>query len=387
MTSMSGTIKKAMETHWAGTPYSTGPVEGMAWALYQHFSLSCGKGLMLEELRLEDITEEYIEGFKYTKRIHGTSNSTINKYLSCLSVLFDVAGVPKPNIRRLPEARVEKWWLTPERYRDLMIYMKGTFEVATEFGETHRRKQFRYLVQIMVEAGLRVRETLALKRSDMNLQALSIKVPGTKTAGAEATIPISERVAQAIRWLNAIALANRRQNLFTISYDDARGYWQHCRKWLGVSDIPTATLKALRRTFAANATKAGMPTAVLKEVMRHENIETTMGYLRLTGAGLAEEARKYMTAGIPVRNYQLQGDYTAKDFNDLLAAGDIEDHSGGPSREEVAKWVERFASINQDGTATFNIDRPMRLTMADVEALSKAYSLIVTRSKKGAHHA
>jgi hypothetical protein len=63
-------------------------------------------------------------------------------------------------------------------------------------------------------------------------------------------------------------------------------------EFLGVSNVATATLKSLRRSFARRATLKGMPTDVLRQYLRHSDIKTTQGYLNLIGGyGLEEQAR------------------------------------------------------------------------------------------------
>lgn len=306
MPTLADTIKYTTQTHWKGTAWEN-PADTMAWHMHHYFAELMGAPY------LSLIREQDIEGFKVWKLKDGCKPSTINKYLSVLSVLFDKANemetqenerrkklfkplasmVTKPTIRRLKEQRVEKWWLPEEDFKNLISWLRSPTVAAPGSAMYDLRCHFADYLTVLVRQGLRPMEGLRLSVHHVTLGD-GIKVPGTKTKDAEATIPMYASCRETFQRLLEGALKAGRYELFTLDYETARVLWNECRKYLGVEDIPTATLKALRRTFANEATKKGMPTAVLQKVLRHAGIDTTEGYLRLTGGGLVEESRKYM---------------------------------------------------------------------------------------------
>jgi integrase len=83
--------------------------------------------------------------------------------------------------------------------------------------------------------------------------------------------------------------------VFPITYTELNGVWQICRTHLAEQDNPLATLKALRRSAARylHVTK-GMPILLVRDYLRHSDVETTMEYLRLTGGINDAEYRRYL---------------------------------------------------------------------------------------------
>jgi integrase len=145
-----------------------------------------------------------------------------------------------------------------------------------------------------VATGLRVEETLALRWRDVDLEARTCAVPGTKTAMAQALLPISEEARDALR-AHKPPTAQRGDPVFTVGYFTIAKQWQRVRVELGLQDVHTATLKSLRRSFARRAHLNGMPADVLRQYLRHGSLKTTMGYLHLVGGYSQDEMRKYLS--------------------------------------------------------------------------------------------
>lgn len=224
------------------------------------------------------------------------SPSTINKRLSVLRALgIDVEGLWVTN--KLPL----KWWLTPSACTRLLAYLReGQFE---PFLHAHLLADYIELVSL---TGLRVEEAIRLKWGELDLRISTtpegktvsrskMTVPGTKTSGAQQT--------NAIALIPALLLMRMDQErtdrspealVFPIGYNTLQRAWDQARLWLGVQDNKMATLKALRRTAARNLTVNGMPTEMLRAYLRHSNIQTTMGYLRLVGGYSTEEQHRWL---------------------------------------------------------------------------------------------
>lgn len=136
--------------------------------------------------------------------------------------------------------------------------------------------------------GLRVEESLRLEWSDFSGDFRSITVPGLKTATSQASLPIGVRAGSAVRdWKELEAKP------FDITYEQLEGLWRKLRTAMGWPEA--ATLKALRRSAARYLhVDCGMPLHMVQQYLRHENMETTLGYLRLTGGYGTEEMRRYL---------------------------------------------------------------------------------------------
>lgn len=286
-----GTIRQAadiaLESRWAGSRYAAS-VSSYVRQIVDWFE---ARGTF----DLDEVVSRDIEEMVAAARRRGNSASTVNAKLSALSVIWDVAMERTPRlasrkvkIRRVAAEPVEKWWLRPEDEARLLAYYRANGDAV-----------FAAYVEFVCETGLRVEEALRVRPSDVSglgsERGATLLVRGRKTADAEGAIPLSPRAAEIVESLRD----PRRPNapLFGgLDYEGARRRWDEGRALLGVSEVPTSTLKALRRSFAARATARGMPTAILQRVLRHKTIGTTVGYVNLVGGEQVEAARGYLGA-------------------------------------------------------------------------------------------
>ncbi|WP_266031256.1 tyrosine-type recombinase/integrase [Brucella intermedia] len=289
-----GTLREAADhakkTHWIGQRYLES-VRYMADIIVEFFE---------ERLKpdLDDITSEDIDALITSRREAGNEAVTINKYLGALRVINDVALKRKPPLATitlpvpsLKAKRVEKWWLRPDDHRRVVAALRNPME-----GSLITDLMFADIIDIIVYQGLRIEEALRLEaRMFVGLDSSKpwFNPAGTKTADAQNAIPVYPEALEPIKRSIARAAENRWPRLFPITPRQAGYLWDHVREFLGVQDVPTATMKSLRRTFAWYANQKGMPTSTLQKVLRHRNIGTTAGYLELVGDGALEDSRKY----------------------------------------------------------------------------------------------
>lgn len=215
----------------------------------------------------------------------GLSPATIQKRLSCLATLgVNVAGckvhVPKQLKWHLPMERKEEvcYWIEEEADRKLVPY-----DLA------------RYVRWTMV-TGLRLEETLRLTRDSFTKGYKDVRVPGLKTAGSQATLPLGAyaRMLASAQCLDEEA-GEMGYRFIESTYEELRAGWEEVRKHFGWAEDPTATLKALRRTAAYHLhVEQGMPLHMVQQYLRHSNMATTLEYLRLTGGYGTEEMRRYL---------------------------------------------------------------------------------------------
>lgn len=210
----------------------------------------------------------------------GLSPATITKRLNCLSVLgVNVDGMRPPKERKL------QWWLRPEEEEGAVAYL------CTRQGDMKWQDPGANLLADFIawttRTGLRIEESLRLEWA--HISNATVMVPGLKTASSQATLPLS---TAALRVLNGIP-GGPTGLVFPITYEELEGAWRRLRADMGWPK--EATLKALRRSAARYLhVDCNMPLDMVRQYLRHENIETTMGYLRLTGGYGTEEMRRYL---------------------------------------------------------------------------------------------
>ncbi len=239
------------------------------------------------------LTTEDLITYDRLLEANGLDDETRKARMSVVSTLYNVAedngytgevpSIPRPYVRRKL-----KWWLHPELEREVLAWLQETGRI-----------DMRDFVLWQRLSGLRVEESLAvLSRHFLGLgtPGPELEVPGTKNTRAHATMPLSqEAAALAMRRLGASPL--RDTPLFSATYKELWTGWQAVRLKFGLMGIPTATLKALRRSYARDRAARGAPLPVIQQLMRHGSPTTTMGYLRLTGGGFSTEEMRQWVGG------------------------------------------------------------------------------------------
>ena len=226
---------------------------------------------------MHDITTQDVLDFVRQRVANGDAPRTVSARLAALRSVSDfcICTVPqlieKP-LPRVPAPRVNPspaWWLEPSKREEIRPKLPYTLA---------------QLVDIICETGLRVEEALRVRPEHVERRADGpwLRVPGTKTKGSAVCIPISITAESLIASWGGIHGG----------YTKAMRMWRTSRVALGLPE--EATLRGLRRSFAATKHMQGMPTEMLRRIMRHTDISTTVGYLQLLGFDGVEGCRAYL---------------------------------------------------------------------------------------------
>jgi integrase len=247
-------------------------------------SLSAAKG---RAASATDVTKEDLRAQVRTWRDEGLAPSTIIKRLGCLSVLgVDVRGTRPRRDRSL------KWWLQPDQEVRAVEWLSDQDYPGK--AEDYPDRALAFLIRWTTRTGLRIEETLRLTLGDLSHDFREVVTPGTKTRMSQATLPLSGDASAIVReWVKTRGLRGHSTRLLTINYDRLCTRWQDLREAM---DWPeNATMKALRRSAARHLhVDFGMPLDMVRQYLRHENINTTMMYLHLTGGYGADEMRRFL---------------------------------------------------------------------------------------------
>lgn len=221
----------------------------------------------------------------------GIAPATIQKRLNCLSKLgVNVEGCKVAVPKQL------KWHLPEDMKPHVTAWLHDgrltVWDVVADF------------IEWTTLTGLRIEESLALDLGHFNMHFTEVSVPGTKTGSSQATLPLSskaQRVAERCHNRQAPGDKGYVKYMFfnsdghRLAYEELLEVWNEVRKAFGWQDDPTATLKALRRSAARYLhVDCGMPLDMVRQYLRHESINTTLEYLRLTGGYGTEEMRRYL---------------------------------------------------------------------------------------------
>ncbi|RJQ58426.1 site-specific integrase [Streptococcus pseudopneumoniae] len=167
------------------------------------------------------------------------------------------------------------------------------------------------LYKTLLATGLRIRECLALKWSDIDLQNGTLDVNKTLNCEKEVTTPKTKSSVRMIDLDNKTVLMlrlykNRQaqvgreigltyKKVFSNSFDeyrDARALRSRLEKHLKLSECPRLTFHAFRHTHASILLNAGLPYKEIQTRLGHSQISITMD----TYSHLSKDNKKNATS-------------------------------------------------------------------------------------------
>jgi integrase/recombinase XerD len=149
----------------------------------------------------------------------------------------------------------------------------------------------RVLIGLLYGCGLRCMEVRSIRLQDMDFDRKQLRVVQGK-GRKDRYVPLSEHLIRGIKcyldaekpieWLfNGQPLPNRAGGDFDSRYSQKGVQWavkQACKRAGITKDVHVHTL---RHTFATHLLEDGMDIMTLKNLLGHENIETTIEYLQI----------------------------------------------------------------------------------------------------------
>jgi site-specific recombinase XerD len=194
-------------------------------------------------------------------------------------------GVRKLRVNE-PRKLVEP--LTPEQVRAFLRSLTRYRDVS--------------IVHFMLLCGLRSREVLELKVGDVVFSDSRVRVRGK--GDRDRALPLPEVLAHALRQYQQLERPRKcaEQQLFVVLQGKHRGrpmtaaglrsLFRHRRRR---PVLAMANAHRFRHTFGADMARAGVRLPVLQQMMGHADLKTTLLYVRLSMADVAEEFRHALT--------------------------------------------------------------------------------------------
>lgn len=192
---------------------------------------------------------------------------------------------PRKLVEPLTPEQVRKFLRTVTRYRDLAI------------------------VHFMLLCGLRSREVLLLSLGDIVFGDSQVRVPGK--GDRERALPLPNVLALALRRYHEFERPRlcAEARLFVVLQGKHRGrpmttaglrsLFRHRRRRTALA---IANPHRFRHTFGADMARAGVRLPILQQMMGHADLKTTLLYVRLSMADVAEEFHR--AASKIARRYQ-----------------------------------------------------------------------------------
>ena len=229
--------------------------------------------------RLDTITTERVNAFIAEQKKHGAANSTINRKLSCLSVILKTAqelgfATSSPILSRRKEYAGRDRYITDEEERRLLSLM-----------ECWGRLDHALCTLLMIDTGARISETLRVTSEDIDMTQGKhgiMRIWETKN-GHPRSVPLSMRLATLLRERDIHG------KLFpSCSQSWYRVVWDRARHVMGLDEDVQFVPHILRHTCASRLVRRGVPLAIVQKWLGHRSIHSTMRYAHLAPEALYE---------------------------------------------------------------------------------------------------
>lgn len=217
-----------------------------------------------------NIKAEDVEKFKtYLRDTRKSSNSTINKYISALSKMYNL-GIsnklltinPVKEIKKLREDNYKIRFLTIEEEKRLFNIVKNKFP---------------YLYSIVIcalQTGMRKGEILNLQWYQIDFEYGFIEILQSKSGKAR-KIPLSTSLKNILEQIPKESTYVFINPLTNKPYTDIHNSFNTVLKEANINNF---RFHDLRHTVATRLVEKGIDLVVVKEILGHSKIDTTMRY-------------------------------------------------------------------------------------------------------------
>lgn len=201
----------------------------------------------------------------------GRTGSTVNKKLSSLSMMLRYA---------YHRNWIDKMPMVPwrEQSRTRLRWLKGNEEVELL---VRLPPDVRAFCTILIDTGMRRGELLKVTKENLDGDFIRLWPDQTKTK-KERTIPLSPRAKLlAYQWIP-----------FKMNLNRIRWSWDKAKHSMGLKDDKDFVLHTLRHTAATRMLEVTNNLALVKDLLGHSNIQTTVKYAHTNPQQLLEAINK-----------------------------------------------------------------------------------------------
>lgn len=233
------------------------------------------KSLLGEDIKIYSITSKVIDKFITKLDARGVKGPTVNRYLSILSKVLSRAKRRgwieiKPDIERRKESSGRIRCLSAEEEKRILEYYASK--------NMHR---IYYVVQILIDTGIRVGELFKLRKKDVHFDEGTngiIYLYDTKNSFSRA-VPLTSRAKAAFDYL--IKTSKDAEKVQHEYYGWVIKCWKKVRQHMELESDPNFVPHVLRHTCCTRLIKNNASVTKVQKWMGHSTIQTTMHYTHL----------------------------------------------------------------------------------------------------------
>jgi len=156
------------------------------------------------------------------------------------------------------------------------------------------------VLKLMLEAGLRSRELVGLRLSDIDFESGEVTVREAKY-GRVRKVLVTEEVIELLKKWSELRKLKPMDRVVPLSYS---GLYKRVKKVASRAGLDLRAVRphVLRHTFATLALKRGLDVFSLRRLMGHSDLKTTEAYVHLTLEDLKDSYRKVFESKRPLLN-------------------------------------------------------------------------------------
>lgn len=232
-----------------------------------------GGETVVSDITADDITE-MVDEFED----QGNSGSTVNKKISCLSMMLKTAKAQWPGcLGTLPAMSRRK----ENKHR--VRWMDGKEEgIALDMCHALGLYDLKDYIVVAVDTGFRRNELLPFQSKDY-MNGLLVLHDGETKSDKARSIPATARVHEILQ-----RRGNLKHPFEGLTIHKLRWQWDQLKTHMGLEDDPQFIVHMLRHTCASRMVQRGVPLAVVQKWMGHASITTTMRYAHLAPSSLMQ---------------------------------------------------------------------------------------------------
>jgi len=258
---------------------------GMASAVTNEFNGKAALKFFGETRKLSTISLVDIDAYVEHLFAKGDKGSTVNRKLSCLSVILKTAhdrgGFGKHPLPKLPKRAKE----TEGRIRFLSDTEEEVLlNILTSTGYEAQAEA----VKVLLYTGFRCGELWKLEKRDVDLKNRVLTLWETKNGKAR-SVPLVDCIFDIIqRRMNegdSVKVFSEGSNAWL------RNAWERAREMMGYADDAQFVPHILRHTCATRLSQRGVPMKVVQGWLGHKSISTTARYAHFNQADLQLAAK------------------------------------------------------------------------------------------------
>lgn len=246
-------------------------------------------------MRLNEIDQTHVNAFITSQRV---ATKTVNNRLTVLSTMLRYAGPSGCKLIPETDLRFHIKAMSP----DIVAVPIAEVGKLTAAATDHR---YRVAVLLASEAGLRIGEIRGLQHTDVRDGQLTVRRAidqfgnvTTPKHDKRRTVPLSPALLAALAALPkrgswVLAQENGEPMNYERMLEDIHALYAAAGVEVPVSESGvTMPWHSLRHTFGTECAARGVPVPVIKELMGHSSIATTMRYVTVTSGQLDAAIRQ-----------------------------------------------------------------------------------------------